>query len=90
MWGCCCCWRRRRVGTGGAIGAGQGDGSEDHRHSLEDLAEVAALCEKALEKGLGKEDEAIARQLLTGALYQRASTDVPAASCSAPRADTRQ
>jgi tetratricopeptide (TPR) repeat protein len=41
--------------------------------SLQDLADVAALCEKALEKGLAKEDEAFARQLLTGALYERAS-----------------
>ncbi len=41
-------------------------------NSLQDLAEVAALCEKALEKGLAKEDEAFARQLLTGALYERA------------------
>lgn len=40
--------------------------------SLQDLAQVAALCEKALEKGLAKDDEAIARKLLTGALYERA------------------
>lgn len=40
--------------------------------TLEQLAEVAALCEKAIEKGLGKEDEVLARQLLTGSLYQRA------------------
>ncbi len=46
---------------------------QDHGRLLEDLAEVAALCEKAIEKGLAKDDEAIARQLLTGALYQRAS-----------------
>ena len=30
------------------------------------------MCEKALEKGLAKDDEAIARQLLIGALYERA------------------
>ena len=41
--------------------------------TLEELTEVAALCEKALEKGLGKEDEAFAKQLLTGSLYQRAT-----------------
>lgn len=41
--------------------------------SLQDLAEVATLCEKALEKGLSTDDQAIARQLLTGALYERAS-----------------
>ncbi|MHB8970446.1 MAG: tetratricopeptide repeat protein [Pirellulaceae bacterium] len=40
--------------------------------NLNELAEVATLCEKAIEKGLGQEDEAFAKQLLTGALYQRA------------------
>ena len=40
--------------------------------TLEQLAEVAALCEKAIEKGLGKENEVLARQLLVGSLFQRA------------------
>ena len=40
--------------------------------SLQDLAQVATLCEQALDKGLTKDDEVIARQLLIGALYERA------------------
>ncbi|MHB8867033.1 MAG: hypothetical protein ACYC6N_32120, partial [Pirellulaceae bacterium] len=41
--------------------------------NLDELAEVAALCETAIEKGLGEEDKAFAKQLLIGALYQRAA-----------------
>jgi len=41
--------------------------------TLQDLSEVAALCEAAIEKGLAPDDAAIARQLLAGALYERAS-----------------
>ncbi|MCU0958497.1 MAG: tetratricopeptide repeat protein [Pirellulaceae bacterium] len=40
--------------------------------TLQQLGEVAALCEQAIQKGLSKEDEAFARQLLIGSLYQRA------------------
>ncbi len=39
--------------------------------TLQDLSEVASLCEQAIKKGLNAEDEAFARKLLTGALYQR-------------------
>lgn len=40
--------------------------------TLQQLGEVAALCEQAIQKGLAKEEEAFARQLLIGSLYQRA------------------
>jgi tetratricopeptide (TPR) repeat protein len=53
-------------------------------NSLQDLAEVAALCEKALEKGLAKDDDVIARQLLTGALYERAGRMCQPIMLSAP------
>ena len=39
--------------------------------TIDQLGEVAALCEKAIEKGLNPDDEAFAVRLLTGALYQR-------------------
>ncbi len=41
--------------------------------SMQDLAEVAALCEKALQKGLAADEQVLARQLLAGALYERAT-----------------
>ncbi|MEX1042004.1 MAG: tetratricopeptide repeat protein [Pirellulaceae bacterium] len=42
--------------------------------SMEDLEKVAELCESALEKGLGEEDQRFAKQLLTSVRYQRAET----------------
>ncbi|MEX0793174.1 MAG: tetratricopeptide repeat protein, partial [Pirellulaceae bacterium] len=42
--------------------------------SMEDLEKVAELCESALEKGLGDEDQRFAKQLLTSVRYQRAET----------------
>lgn len=41
--------------------------------SLEQLSEVARLCESAIQKGLDADNDKFARQLLTGALFQRAS-----------------
>ncbi len=40
--------------------------------TLQELGEVATLCEQAINKGLTADDEAFAKKLLTGALYQRA------------------
>ncbi len=40
--------------------------------TLQELGEVATLCEQAIKKGLNPDDEAFAKKLLTGALYQRA------------------
>ncbi len=39
--------------------------------TIEDLGEVARLCEEAMAKGLNPDDEAFAKKLLTGSLYQR-------------------
>ncbi|MGM0488415.1 MAG: tetratricopeptide repeat protein [Planctomycetota bacterium] len=39
--------------------------------TVEELGEVVSLCEKAIDKGLGPQDEAFAIQLLTGTLYKR-------------------
>ena len=39
--------------------------------TVDELGEVASLCEKAIEKGLTPDDEEFATQLLTGALYKR-------------------
>jgi tetratricopeptide (TPR) repeat protein len=64
------------------IAQGQDEGQDDldkatrlkiTANSLEQLSEVARLCESALEKGLDGENEKYARQLLTAALYERAS-----------------
>lgn len=44
--------------------------------TLEQLGEVATLCEQAIEKGLNADDEAFAIRLLTGTLYQRARPQV--------------
>ncbi len=41
--------------------------------SLDQLSEVARLCESAIEKGLGTENEKYARQLLTASLFERAA-----------------
>jgi len=41
--------------------------------TMEDLEEVIQLCESALQKGLSKDNERIARQLLSSTLYQHAS-----------------
>ena len=41
--------------------------------TLPELSEVASLCEKAIQKGLNAEDQAFAKKLLTGSLYQYAS-----------------
>lgn len=39
--------------------------------TLQQLGEVATLCEQAIQKGLSAEDTAFAKQLLVGSLYQR-------------------
>ncbi|MHC2068623.1 tetratricopeptide repeat protein [Bremerella sp. T1] len=41
---------------------------------MDDLAQVAELCESALDKGLHEEDQVFAKQLLTSVRYQRAET----------------